>query len=389
MIVKNIGRGGNVGNVTDFRFVWAGAKLTFPFVRRGVVPEGTSLYDILPLAPPADSVPATTSYLLPRLLGHSRADSLLLTGDTFPADSPLIQGLYHKILPTREEVFPAALAFAQELAATTSQVSVAVTKGLIQHPGDSVEENHIYDSRGMRELAQSADGEEGIRSFKEKRAPKFTVPKVVTGPEVGGDTLWSSGQAAHANLQDILIFYYPPDTRSILPLSRRLTAFVALACMFGANQLRPSIRWCARTLRPDGRAYTLILASFTRRIVGVPKAESDVILSLIFHQISENPDFQVRFKWEKSSVAFWDTRVVTHSATFDFRPATRHALRATPHGERPTSVADYEKQTGKVAKDRQLEARGPCILCRLYGATRSIDITIDLTIFMGTLGVAQ
>ncbi|KAJ7227386.1 peroxisomal enoyl-CoA-hydratase [Mycena pura] len=140
----------------DFRFVWAGAKLTFPFVRRGVVPE------------------ATTSYLLPRLLGHSRANSLLLTGDTFPADSPLIQGLYHKILPTREEVFPAALAFAQELAATTSQVSVAVTKGLIQHPGDSVEENHIYDSRGMRELAQSADGEEGIRSFKEKRAPKFT-----------------------------------------------------------------------------------------------------------------------------------------------------------------------------------------------------------------------
>jgi sulfonate dioxygenase len=44
---------------------------------------------------------------------------------------------------------------------------------------------------------------------------------------------------------------------------------------------------------------------FTRRIVGVPKAESDAILSLIFHQISENPDFQVRFKWEKNSIAFW------------------------------------------------------------------------------------
>lgn len=25
----------------DIRFVWAGAKLTFPFVRRGIVPEGT------------------------------------------------------------------------------------------------------------------------------------------------------------------------------------------------------------------------------------------------------------------------------------------------------------------------------------------------------------
>ncbi|KAJ7170817.1 peroxisomal enoyl-CoA-hydratase [Mycena crocata] len=138
----------------DFRFVWAGAKLTFPFVRRGIVPEGF--------------------YLLPRLLGHSRANSLLLTGATFSASSPIVQGLYHEILPTREEVFPAALAFAKELAATTSQVSVAVAKGLLQHSGDSAEQNHLYDSRAMRALGGSPDGEEGIQSFKEKREPKFT-----------------------------------------------------------------------------------------------------------------------------------------------------------------------------------------------------------------------
>lgn len=48
-------------------------------------------------------------------------------------------------------------------------------------------------------------------------------------------------------------------------------------------------------------------------------------------------------------------QVVTHSATFDFWPGTRHALRATPHGEKPTSVEDFEHQTGKEAKDRQLE----------------------------------
>jgi len=28
----------------DFRFAWSGAKFTFPFVRRGIVPEGTSFY---------------------------------------------------------------------------------------------------------------------------------------------------------------------------------------------------------------------------------------------------------------------------------------------------------------------------------------------------------
>ncbi|KAJ6623954.1 peroxisomal enoyl-CoA-hydratase [Mycena sp. CBHHK59/15] len=142
-----------------------------PFVRRGIVPEGTS---INPRTHFTDAPPATSSYLLPRLLGHSRANSLLLTGATFTPDSPYVQGLYHQILPTREEVFPAALAFAKELAASTSQVSIAVAKGLLQHPGDSAEENHLYDSRAMRMLGGSADGEEGIRSFKEKRDPQFT-----------------------------------------------------------------------------------------------------------------------------------------------------------------------------------------------------------------------
>jgi hypothetical protein len=48
---------------------------------------------------------------------------------------------------------------------------------------------------------------------------------------------------------------------------------------------------------------------FTRRIVGVPKAESDAILTFLFRQISDNPDFQVRFRWEENSIALWDNRV--------------------------------------------------------------------------------
>lgn len=52
-----------------------------------------------------------------------------------------------------------------------------------------------------------------------------------------------------------------------------------------------------------------IITGFTRRIVGVPKAESDAILQFLFHQISDNPDFQVRFRWERDSIAIWDNRV--------------------------------------------------------------------------------
>lgn len=139
----------------DFRFVWAGAKLTFPFVRRGIPAE------------------ATSTYLLPRLLGHSRASSLLLTGATVTPDSPYIKDLYHQIVDKREEVFPIARAFAEELVANTSQPSVTYTKALMQHPGDSIEENHLLDSRAIRFLGKSNDAAEGVNSFKERRQPKF------------------------------------------------------------------------------------------------------------------------------------------------------------------------------------------------------------------------
>ncbi|RPD60166.1 peroxisomal enoyl-CoA-hydratase [Lentinus tigrinus ALCF2SS1-7] len=140
----------------DIRFAWAGAKLAFPFVRRGIAPE------------------AASSYLLPKLLGHSRALSLFLTGATVSPDSPLLAGLYHSILPTREEVFPAALALAKDLAANTSQTAVAVTKAFVWRGYDNIEEQHILDSRGIRILGKAGDAAEGARAFKERRLPKFS-----------------------------------------------------------------------------------------------------------------------------------------------------------------------------------------------------------------------
>jgi len=139
----------------DFRFVWAGAKLALPFVRRGIAAE------------------AASSYLLPRLLGYSRAVGLLLSGGTYSPDSPLLQGLYHATYPNREDVFPAALAFARELAANTSQTSVAWTKALLWRGADSIEGQHILDSRGISDLAARPDAAEGALAFKERRPVRF------------------------------------------------------------------------------------------------------------------------------------------------------------------------------------------------------------------------
>jgi hypothetical protein len=63
---------------------------------------------------------------------------------------------------------------------------------------------------------------------------------------------------------------------------------------------------------------------FTRRIVGVPKAESDAILAFLFAQLSQNHDFQVRFKWEPNDVAIWDNR-----ASFRFSSPPFHNTAST------------------------------------------------------------
>jgi len=166
----------------DFRFIWAGAKLAFPFIRRGIAPEGTYFscrwaYEegaLIELHHYAYPYAAASTFLLPRLLGYSRAVGLVLSGGTYSPDSPLLQGLYHATFPNREDVFPAALAFARELAENTSQTAVAWTKALLWRGVDSIEGQHILDSRGISDLASRGDAADGALAFKEHRPVRFS-----------------------------------------------------------------------------------------------------------------------------------------------------------------------------------------------------------------------
>ena len=74
--------------------------------------------------------------------------------------------------------------------------------------------------------------------------------------------------------------------------------------------------------------------SFTTRIEGLSKRESQAILSMLLEH-AEQPQFQVRFRWQKGSVAFWDNRCVQHLAIWDYYPHTRSGFRVTIKGDRP------------------------------------------------------
>ncbi|CEH16065.1 enoyl-hydratase isomerase family protein [Ceraceosorus bombacis] len=138
---------------TDIRLVAANAKVGIPFVKRGI------------------SMEATSSYLLPRLVGHSNALKISMTGDTYRADDPTWRDLWYNVLPA-EQVLPEALKLAGRLAVDNSVISMALNKALIWQCPPTREETHLLESKMIWE-ASKRDAQEGVLSFMQKRKPKF------------------------------------------------------------------------------------------------------------------------------------------------------------------------------------------------------------------------
>ena len=89
-----------------------------------------------------------------------------------------------------------------------------------------------------------------------------------------------------------------------------------------------------RTHPVTGRKALFVNRTFTCRINELPEDESDGVLDFLYRH-AEKPDFQVRFRWETHSVAFWDNRAVQHLAVWDYFPQIRSGMRVTIKGDKP------------------------------------------------------
>ena len=136
----------------DIRLASTTAKFGFVFARRGIVPE------------------AASSWFLPRIVGISRAMEWCATGRVFSADEALAAGLVRSV-HAPDELLPAAMNIAREIADNTAPVSVALTRqmmwrGLTQrHPMEA----HRLDSRLIYARGRQDDAVEGVNSFLERR----------------------------------------------------------------------------------------------------------------------------------------------------------------------------------------------------------------------------
>jgi len=151
----------------DIRLAGESTRITFVFVKRGLTPE------------------AASTWMLPRIVGISRASELLLTGRLVRAPEALEIGLVSRVVPDAE-LLPTAQALAREIARETAPVAVALTKQMIwrflSEPDPSAAEK--LDGLVFGWTTQSPDAKEGIRAFLDKRPARWSMRVSSDVPEL-------------------------------------------------------------------------------------------------------------------------------------------------------------------------------------------------------------
>jgi enoyl-CoA hydratase/carnithine racemase len=131
----------------DVRFAASHAKFATGFVRRGLVAE----YGL--------------AWLLQHVAGLPAATDLLLSGRTIDAAEAASLGLVNRVLP-REELLPAAIAYARDIAQNCSPASIAAIKAQLRWASA---ENLTDAARRAADLVHravaGADFAEGVASF--------------------------------------------------------------------------------------------------------------------------------------------------------------------------------------------------------------------------------
>lgn len=161
-----VGVGATMQLPMDFRMGSTAARFSFAFARRGIVPEGASMY------------------FLPRLVGMPKALEWCYSGRMVPAEEALKYGLLQSIHEP-EQLLPAAREFAKTLVSQSAPQSISMIRRMAwrmtgaTHPMQA----HQAESLALSHRFRSGDAREGVQAFLEKRAPHYP-DKMSDMPEI-------------------------------------------------------------------------------------------------------------------------------------------------------------------------------------------------------------
>jgi len=168
----------------------------------------------------------------------------------------------------------------------------------------------------------------------QEEPPMGSILHLHTIPSCGGDTLFASAGAAYDALSEPMKAFLAPLT-AVHSGEHVYRGRYKHQGIDDAGKAYPEARHpIVRTHPVTGRKSLFVNQGFTVRIPELEKRESAALLKFLTDHITQ-PQFQVRFRWEKHSAAFWDNRAVQHHAMWDYFPEVRSGYRVTVKGSRP------------------------------------------------------
>ncbi len=156
-------------------------------------------------------------------------------------------------------------------------------------------------------------------SYNEKPT-KAVILKSIKIPPVGGDTCFSNMEIAWETL-DEKIKEKIKDKKAVHS-SLGASFFIDSYKKMKGNSKKNYDEYVnthpiVRTHPETGKKILFVNWTYTKKIIGLDKEESDAILNKIFkHQA--RLEFTCRFTWTENAVAIWDNRSVIHFAIADF-----------------------------------------------------------------------
>ncbi len=160
-------------------------------------------------------------------------------------------------------------------------------------------------------------------------------------PAVGGDTIWTNQMLAFEALSPAMQrmleklnvmhsakrSYGPQGTYADDDLkSMRINA--------SETALKETAHPCVRTHPETGRSILFVNWVYAIRFEDMTEEESAPLLEFL-NRHSQRPEFQIRFRWTKGALAFWDNRSTQHLAVNDYAGYRRVMDRVTIAGDKP------------------------------------------------------
>ncbi|WP_018434514.1 TauD/TfdA dioxygenase family protein [Paraburkholderia atlantica] len=178
-----------------------------------------------------------------------------------------------------------------------------------------------------------------------REAPPFgAVLRCVECPPVGGDTMWANMVLAYAKLPQHVKDEIA-DLRARHSIEAVFGSVMPTERRHALRQQYPDAEHPVVRTHPETGEKVLYVNVFTTHFTNYHTPErvrygqdaNPGASELLRYLISQAyiPEYQVRWRWQKNSIAIWDNTSTQHYAVMDYPPCHRKMERAGIIGDRP------------------------------------------------------